>query len=91
MEKQNCEFAIGDTVIAQNNKPLEGNDKAPALTVGAEYPVKNIIYDNKGFPHLDVGLKSELNFVTSWHTAEELPDGDTIHWCHPSRFTKKNV
>lgn len=50
------------------------------------YPVKGIVLDSAGNQHLDVGLKSDLNWVKSIETGEELPDGDKIHWCHPSRF-----
>ena len=81
-------FNVGDTVRAINNKPLEGNDKAPDLAIGKEYPVKAIVLDKDGNQHLDVGLESEYNYIRSWETKEELPDGDSIHWCHPSRFEK---
>lgn len=81
-------FIVGDTVRAINNKPLHGNDKAPDLAIGKEYPVKAIVLDKDGNQHLDVGLESEYNYIRSWETKEELPDGDTIHWCHPSRFEK---
>lgn len=87
MQKE--QYEIGDIAIAVNNKPLEGNDHAPALVLEQEYPVKGITIDSKGNQHLDVGLKSELNYVRSWDTKEDLPDGDKIHWCHPSRFVKK--
>jgi len=69
-----------------NNKELPGNDYAPALEVGKEYTIKDIILDSAGNQHLDVGLVSHLNFVTSYETKEELPKGNKIHWCHPSRF-----
>lgn len=81
-------FSVGDSVEATNNQPLKGNDKAPALVIGQTYPVINIILDRDGNQHLDVGLKSDLNYVTSYETGEQLPDGHKIHWCHPSRFTK---
>lgn len=79
-------YEIGQTVKAMNNQPLKGNDKAPKLEIGQDYPVKGIVLDSKGNQHLDVGLVSELNYVTSYETQEQLPDGDKIHWCHPSRF-----
>lgn len=82
-------FEVGQTVIAKNNKPLSGNDRAPDLQLEQEYPVKQITLDKKGFQHLDVGLVSTCNYITSHETREELPDGDKIHWCHPSRFELK--
>lgn len=80
-------FNVGDTIKCKNDSPLSGNTFAPDLVIGEDYPVKHIITDSKGNQHLDVGLKSELNYVTSWDTGEELPDGDKVHWCHPSRFS----
>ena len=82
-------FQVNDTVIAINNKPLEGLEIAPKLELEKEYSVKQIVLDSKGNQHLDVGLVSELNYVRSWETKEELPDGDKVHWCHPSRFKLK--
>lgn len=79
-------FSEGSEVRAINVAPLTGNDKAPVLELDKVYPVKQIILDSQGNQHLDVGLVSELNYVRSWETKEELPDGDKIHWCHPSRF-----
>jgi len=76
----------GDKVIAINNKPLPGNDVAPPLVVDREYAIKEVILDSAGNPHLDVGLKSRLSYVSSYETKEPLDRGDTIHWCHPSRF-----
>jgi len=81
-------YNVGDKVKAINNKPLKGNDKAPELVLDQEYPVIGIILDKEGNQHLNVGLVSDLNYIRSWETKEELPEGDTIHWCHPSRFEK---
>jgi hypothetical protein len=66
-----------------------GNEVAPSLKEGQEYTIQNIIFDSKGNPHFDVGLPSYVNYVRSWETKEELPNGDEIHWCHPSRFKLK--
>ena len=85
----NAQPKIGDVLIALSNTPLAGNDKAPPLVIGDEYVLKNIIFDGKRNPHYDVGLKSDLNYVRSYETKMELPDGDLIHWCHPSRFKLK--
>ena len=81
-------YNVGDKVKAINNEPLKGNDKSPDLVIGQEYPVIGIVLDKAGNQHLNVGLVSELNYVRSWETKEDLPNGDTIHWCHPSRFEK---
>lgn len=80
--------SVGDKVICINNKPLTGNETAPELVIGNEYTIKAVTYDSQNNPHLDVGLKSSLNYVRSYETEEKLPDGDKIHWCHPSRFEK---
>lgn len=65
---------------------LPGNDGRPALEFHKHYIVKDICLDKKGNQHLDVGLVSCFNFVSSYETKEHLPNGDKIHWCHPSRF-----
>jgi len=81
-------FKVGDAVVCINSKVLPKNEVGPALEEGKEYIVKGITDDVKGNQHLDVGLVSTLNYVTSYETREELPDGNKIHWCHPSRFKK---
>lgn len=79
-------------VICVNAKYLRSkidntlNDHKPQLVEGKEYEVKEIIHDKEGNPHYDVGLESFLNYVRSIETGEELPRGNKIHWCHPSRF-----
>lgn len=82
-------FEIGDTVTVCNTKPLEGNSIAPDLKTGEERKVIDITIDSKGYQHLDVGVPSQVNYVNSYETGEALPNGDKIHWCHPSRFKKK--
>lgn len=74
-------------LICINNKPLEGNTVAPKLVVGQEYEVKEVLTDTGGNTHYDVGLKSNLSYVRSYETKEELERGHLIHWCHPSRFS----
>lgn len=80
-------FKQNQTVICRSNKPLAGNDVAPPLEVGKTYVVKDVVLDKEGNQHLDVGLPSKYNFIRSYETGEELPNGTQIHWCHPSRFT----
>lgn len=83
------EYKIGDTVICDNIEILPGNTVSPPLKKDEEYNVIGICNDSKNQQHLDVGLKSEYMQITSWNTGEALPKGDTIHWCHPSRFHLK--
>lgn len=80
-------FTVGQEVYVVNIEPLEGNDVAPKLTMGNKETIKQIILDAEGNQHLDVGLPSEYAYIRSFETKEELPNGDKIHWCHPSRFS----
>lgn len=79
-------FKKNDTVRAVDTLPLGDNEVAPPLKMDENYTVKDICVDSAGNQHLDVGLKSRYNYVRSFETQEELPKGDSIHWCHPSRF-----
>ncbi len=72
--------------FCQNIDPLPGNKIAPPLEMGKRYEIVSIVLDSKGNQHLNVGIASEVAFVTSYETKEELPQGDVIWWCHPSRF-----
>lgn len=83
-------FEIGQRIECVNSTPLRGNDVAPAVKVGKTYYIANIVEDSKGNQHLDVGLPSSVNYVRSFETKEELPKGNIIHWCHPSRFVIVN-
>lgn len=79
-------FEIGQTVKCIKTEPFPGKQVAPPLFKDSEYQIKGIILDKEGNQHLDVGLISQYNYITSIETEEELKDGDVIHWCHPSRF-----
>jgi hypothetical protein len=69
------------------NSRLEGNDTKPDLVLNGQYVVKKEHTCKCGEVHFDVGLKSELNYVTCYKCREVLPDSDhNIHWCHSSRF-----
>lgn len=81
-------YNIGDIVKAINDKPLGNNKISPEVIIGQEYHILNIVLDKEGNQHLDIGLPSEYNYIRSFETDEELPKGDLIHWCHPSRFEK---
>lgn len=86
---ENLKFSKGDVVICCNDQLLKGNTHKPKVILDEEYTIKEIIEDSAGNQHLDIGLPSRLNFVTSYETKEELPRGEKIHWCHPSRFVLK--
>lgn len=82
---------IGTLVRCINAEPFPGNKVGPPLEKDKQYPVKAvhtevIVASSSVYPHYDVGLVSEYNYITSQDTGAELPDGDKIHWCHPSRF-----
>lgn len=79
------EYNVGDVVKIENDAPLSGNYVAPPVIIGEEYTVQHTIRDSRGHQHLDLGLKSDYDSVSSWETGEKLPDGDKIHWVHPSR------
>lgn len=79
-------FEVGQKVRVVKTDKLKGKDIAPRLKMGSEEIILGICLDSKGNQHLDVGIVSKISYVTSFETGEELPDGDKIHWCHPSRF-----
>lgn len=78
-------YAVDDEVEIINEEPLTGNTVAPPIKVGERHKVKNIVLDRLNNQHLDLGLVSKYTYITSWETREELPDGDTVHWVHPTR------
>lgn len=73
-----------------NAKPLPGNDVAPPLEEGKIYEVKSEYREPlpNGYLHYDLGLISNYNYITSYHTGVELPNSGQggIHWCAPIRF-----
>lgn len=79
---------VGDMAKVIKVEPLKGKTVAPPLKLGDKHEVKQIIQDSQGNDHLDLGLASEYGQITSFETGEILPNGDTIHWCHPSRVEK---
>lgn len=81
-------FNVGEHVRVINSNPLKGKEIAPPIVKGNTYTVKQIVLDKDGNQHLDIGIVSNYNLITSWETGEKLPDGDKIHWCHPARFEK---
>lgn len=80
-------FQVGETVVCNNIAPLKGKKIAPPLKLGASYTILGECFDKDGNQHLNVGLISEYEYISSFETGENLPDGHKIHWCHPSRFS----
>lgn len=78
----------GEKLRPVNTEPLPGNTVAPPLEKEETYTLGKKCIDSKGNEHFDVGLVSKYNFIRSHDTGEELPDGDKIHWCHPTRFER---
>tara|TARA_R110000772_G_C13310328_1_gene440493 strand:- start:30451 stop:30705 length:255 start_codon:yes stop_codon:yes gene_type:complete len=78
----------GQRVKCINDKALSDTGVKPPLELNEEYTILQITLDNKNNQHLDVGLISKFNYVSSLETKEVLDDSgvDGIHWCHPSRF-----
>jgi hypothetical protein len=79
---------IGDILTAKNIAPLEGNTIAPPLTLEEQYTAKKVYVCPCGQDHIDVGLKSEYNYIRCYSCKKEIPEGDSIHWCHPTRFAQ---
>jgi hypothetical protein len=86
METTINKYNVGEKLVCVKIEPLNDNKIAPPLTLGETYKVDTICLDKEGNQHLNVGLKSKVEFIRSIETGEALPDGDKIHWCHPSRF-----
>lgn len=71
-------------------EPLKGNTIGPPLLAGENYLIIDIYACRCGQQHIDVGLKSEYNYITCYTCQQMLPQGEKIHWCHPIRFEKTN-
>lgn len=84
-------FNVDDILSCVKTEPMPGNSIAPPLVLNKLYTVEEITIDKAGNQHLHVGLISEYNYVRSYETKEELPDGDKKHWCHPSRFISTSI
>lgn len=82
------EIAKDNILICKKTEPLKGNTIAPPLTLDQEYPALQVITCGCGKKHIDVGLKSEYNFV-SCHACNEILPQTEVHWCHPGRFEIK--
>lgn len=73
-------------MICINTKPLTGNTIAPPLKLFDEYTVLQLYTCKCGQDHYDVGLVSKYEYVSCHTCSEMLPEGNKVHWCHPSRF-----
>lgn len=81
-------YVEGDDVEIINIDPLPDNTIAPPVKMGEKGKVKNITVDTAGNQHLDLGIASKYEYITSYETGERLVGGDVIHWVHPSRVKK---
>lgn len=77
-----------DYLIVVNDQVFEGNEIGPDIKNGQGYSAGDVFTCGCGEQHVNIGLESKLNYVTCHKCREKLPDGDTIHWCHSSRFRK---
>lgn len=78
-----------DDMKCVNSLPLEGNTVAPPVVVGQNYLLQGIFFCKCGQEHFDMGLKSKYNYISCYKCKEPIPNGDSIHWCHPSRFIEQ--
>jgi hypothetical protein len=84
-------FAVGAQVVAVNTEPLPGNRIAPQLDKSKFYHVEEVYACACGQEHLHVGLTSVANYINCYACGKEIPECDTKHWCHPSRFVPRPV
>jgi hypothetical protein len=82
------DFIVGDKLKCINADRFPSKEVAPPLKVGEIYELKEIITTVGHHDHLDVGLKSNYNYISCEKTGVQIPRGEFIHWCHPSRFEK---
>lgn len=75
---------VGNQLTCINIEPLKGNDIAPPLENGKDYPLEEIHKCSCGKEHYNVGLKMTCAFVTCHSCKEELPSH--THWACPTRF-----
>jgi hypothetical protein len=84
-------FYVGSQITCIETKPLPGNRIAPSLKDGQYYQVEQVFTCVCGQEHLHVGLQSVANYINCYRCGKEIPEGDTKHWCHPSRFINRPV
>lgn len=85
-------FKVGETVKCIIEKALSSSGYGPNVKLNQTYIIKEIITTGKrketpeGYDHIDIGLPSEVGSVTCLETGDVIPRGETVAWCHPSRF-----
>lgn len=82
-------FKVGDKVVCIIDKALSKSGEGPAVKIGEEYTVKEIITTRGDHDHLDVGIRSQLGSVSCLETGDIIPRGNIVAWAHPSRFKPK--
>jgi len=68
-----------------NDDYLPGNDVKPPIKIGEQHFVLREHVCKCGEIHLDIGLKSEYNFITCYKCREDLPESENIHWINQCR------
>jgi len=81
-------FETGQVVTCINDQPLVGNEIGPPVEKGKDYVIQEILKCSCGSEHIDVGIKSTINYIECHECAENLPRAAVgeIWWCHPTRF-----
>ena len=81
-----ADIRTDDRLKVINDDFLPGNDVKPPIKIGEEYICLGTYSCECGESHINIGLKSDYNYITCYKCQEELPQGDVVHWCHNSRF-----
>jgi hypothetical protein len=76
-----------ELITCTNTAPLPGNTIAPPLELNKSYQEVNRYTCSCGQVHIDVGLKSQHNYISCYKCKEHLPQTQ-VHWCHPTRFAE---
>lgn len=89
MEKKPIEIIFaGDNLKVINDGILPGCEIGPKLKNGEDHIAQQVYYCKCGQEHIDIGLLSNLNYVSCYKCEEHLPQGHSIHWCNSIRFEK---
>jgi len=79
---------IGDIVRVIDDKQYENLEGKPDLKLGEICSVHNLLVHN-GCVHVDVGKKTDKNYIRCKHTLENLDLNlfrQNTEWCSPDRF-----
>jgi len=77
----------GDSVEVVFDDYFKGNEYKPDLKLGETKKILGTHTCKCGELHLNVGLLSDINYVSCYKCGEHLPNGNFIHWAHSSRFS----